>query len=135
MDYLESIGVVVYDHENALQALKRHATMYDWRIETFRKHKQILQEEVAYNVEEQLNDLDFMNFVLDKFGYAPENSKRRARDALSGLYINIYDFEAEIYYDHGSLRNLREYTLRKKLVYPREEAKENGFKVFLKKLF
>lgn len=135
MEYLKSIGVVAQEGENALKALQRHAKKYQWNPKTYKKHKKILEEAVASYVEEKLDDLDSMNSALEKFGLEPETSRKNARDALAALHVNIYDFEAGMYIDHGSLQALRKYTTKNNYIYPRNAAKDNGFKVFLKKLF
>jgi len=135
MDYLRKIGVVAKEDENAIFALYRHAEEYNWKKNTRNKHLKIVRLSVAVSVEQKLENLKYLNDILAELCMPEEYSIRQAKKAIRRININIYDFEAGVLKIHKSLGDLRFYSRKNKLVYPKKLAKENGYKVFLKKLF
>lgn len=145
MEYVRSIGIVPDAGENAVIALRRHAEANRWRGATIRRHMRLLQESAGDSVEEALDDLDQMNGFLRSLGRLPQPSKTQAQRILSQIYVNIWDFEAHISvwgfdgqaYDSEfeTLRDLRRYTKRNRLFFPKNEAKTTGYNVFLRNCF
>jgi len=133
MDYLDRIGVQALPYENSLQALRRYAVAEEWSEKTWKKHLNGVLKATSLSVESKLSDLDVMNSFLTELGRASAKTKAAARDRLSHVFINIFDFEAGILKSHKTIHDLKRYTYKSNLFYPRKLAKDYGYWVFLKK--
>ena len=92
---------------------------------------------VAAASETALEDLESMNVWLARLSLHPAPSKTQARLSLRAVHINLFDLVAERFQPvFATVRELRAYTLREKLVFPKSAAKEGGaLRVFLRKMF
>jgi len=129
--YLKSIGVVVYEDENCLEALNRHAEEHSWKKKTQMKHFECMNSEVCKGS----NRLEWWNDLLDRLGYEKQPSISKCREVYRGVFINIYDVESGRFDNQfETLAALKKYSRKKNLFYPRETAKKNGLQIFLKVL-
>lgn len=130
-DYLSSIGVVIYEGENCKTALLRHAKDHRWKPATLRRHLKNMNTRLAQGSDR----LEWWNAMLHELGYESEPSLSLCRQAFRGIFINIYDLESGNYHkQHKNVHELRAYSRKNDLIYPREVAKKKGLNVFLKVL-
>ena len=135
MDHLKRVGIIPVEGENALSALQRHAKLYKWKKETVNKHKEIICDNTLQSVEAKLSNLEMLNQLLSQLGLEPQPSKSKAKESLSKVFINIFDFDAGNYHlIHNNLNDLTKYTKKNRLLFPREAAKKQGFGGLLKTL-
>jgi len=135
-DLLRSCGLVLGAGESPLEVLRRHARHRLWRPATLRKWERLLLPLLQVVAESAFDSLTSMNKWLIGLGLPPATSKSEAHKLLRGVYINIYDLLAERYDRKcSSLAALRKYTHQHRLYYPLAQAKNEGLRVFLRKLF
>lgn len=81
------------------------------------------------------HSLERLNGFLVKLGLPEEPSKTKARKALKRVMINIYDLVDNNFRVFRTLEELREYTLERRLIFPRSLAKSAGMRDFLRLIF
>ncbi len=135
--YLLSIGVKVLPGETAKAALLRHAAEHNWRKKTLERHAQALELNLQLDLQELANscfdNLEQLNTWLMKFRMEPQTSKKKAVAALKEVHINIYDLLAERFEKKfATVSELRSYSQKNDLIFPREKAKAEGLRCFLR---
>jgi hypothetical protein len=71
---------------------------------------------------------------LDVFNLGPYESNTKARAALAGVHISIYDLlDNKLDRVHPSKQSLRRYNKKYGKTFPRQMAKDDGLTVFLRK--
>jgi hypothetical protein len=96
--------------------------------------REFLKAYAEDNANEFFDNLPKLNECLERLGKRSEDSLTKARASLRTIHINIYDLLAGRWVVHNSVRALRKYTLSNKLVFPKDKAKSQGLRDFLRRL-
>jgi hypothetical protein len=83
-------------------------------------------------INEDFNNLEYLNGVLIALGLPPSNSKTKAIEAIRSKNMNIWDI-VDGFFDrtHATRAALRRYTRKHRLFFPLERAKSEGLRAFL----
>ena len=137
MDYIQNtLGITVEEGENALKAFRRHAKKEKWHQLQINQLRHELDSHVAASVQSRLpgsSNKERLMVLLKLLGVQPAgDSSTKCRAAVKNTFINIYDFEAGQYQHTFATRSqLGSYTKKKKLIFPKEIAKQGATKFLL----
>lgn len=132
-EVLAAFGITRRRKESLTAAMRRHKLTPD-QAARVNSALAALHQRTGEQAESMLKDRSSMNALLVKLGLPEEPSATKARAAVAALFINIYDFVNGEPKTFGSLAELRAYTRKNALVFPRQVAKDQGMRVLLKKL-
>ena len=105
-----------------------------WRLSTFTKFINICNVFIMRIELENVKILDWYNLTLKCFSKNQELSINKAINSLKKLNVNICDIKNNIYKQFKSVYELKKYTKDNKLYCSKNEAKEIGLTIFLKKI-
>ena len=99
-----------------------------------RHRRQVAFETHAANANKHFDNLDQLNAWLVQFGKQPQRTKTQAVKALKSVHVNIIDLLEGRPKLFSSVTQLAAYTRHSEKTFPRERAKTDGLKVFLRHL-
>ncbi len=135
-DVLRRCGIKPQGEEDLWGALTRHAREKKWNKTTIKRWERKLQKAFAARAESTFSDLTKLNVWLVGLGLPKATSIKEARAALRTVHINIYDLLQGAYdKKHETVADLRKYTVKYSLIYPLQQAKDEGLRDFLRPFF
>jgi hypothetical protein len=101
-----------------------------------KKMTNVKRRKMIAKANEIFADVPTMNKHLqDELGLSPVSTMEEAIRMIEELYLNIVDFVRGTLKQFSSYQELRDYTLKSKKFYPKEEAKAEGLQHLLIKIF
>ncbi|KJE92832.1 hypothetical protein CAOG_03730 [Capsaspora owczarzaki ATCC 30864] len=142
-DQALSIGVIektiaIHGKERWTRAVRRD--LMDEAIELFEEARARLQRQAN----RMFSNLQEFNKLLRFLGRSPQPSTNKACEAMSSIHVNIYDLIAAYNADNSgtfngrtfpSVKELAKYSRAKNLIFPRDKAKSEGLRHFLRHFF
>mgnify|MGYP000359395675 CR=1 FL=1 len=125
-------------NDKEIQAERNRIRSFERNIEDLKQQIADERSRVAEAMEANLDDLDWLNNVLDQCDLDPESTPAKARATIKkNIIINIYDLEKENFGARfKSFSDFLQDIHARKRYFPLQQAKENGhLKLFLKVVF
>jgi len=102
-----------------------------------KRHKRSLQlNNIVSTANKAFNNLEQLNTWLNKFGVDAQPSITKAVNLLQTIHVNIFDLLQD-HFDKrfSTVQDLAAYSASNKKLFPRERAKAEGLRAFLRKLW
>eukprot|EP00762_Andalucia_godoyi_P007506 ANDGO_00773.mRNA.1 hypothetical protein CAOG_03730 len=97
------------------------------------EERRALNAKVEAQFTAKTRTLEGCNKLLGDFGLPPCESITKARAELAKIHINIYDLVAGRFDKvHKSVPALRKYSVDNGLIFPKQQAKSQGLRDFLR---
>lgn len=138
--YITHNGFVYQHNQSSMRNYRRLEQHMHWDEPARKTHLRLFNRAVLIHANADLNRLETAQEIVERYDLVPDgeplpNSVTKCKQLIKTLFVNIYDFVDGNATKFDTLRELRSYSKKNKMIYPKQDAKESeACRMLLRKL-